>query len=585
MSPFWRRKGRRALAAAKPETGANAPTPDGDDNAAKPTPEPTPEPGSEPAGRTLQGETLEPRILLSATWVEGTSGDDVLTAAGSDDTTLLGHGGDDTLTGGSGDDTLTGGAGDDVIHADGGASLDLSQQISALSPVSHWQLGETSGTSAVDQQGVADGTYTNSVTLGATGVDGSGTTAAEFDGCNDFVEIPHDSSYELDNGTVQMWFNAEDTSGTQGLFSKDSSGYDSGGHFSLYTEGDDLKLRIQSTSSSYTVTAANTISADTWHHVAVSFGDDGLKLYLDGAEVATDSYTGGLQGNTEPITIGAGSWGSGNGTSSGWSSPFEGKIDEVAIFDSQLSLSDVESIYNAGSGTATADADTVSGGDGTDTVDYSNATWGVTVDLDAGSASGGAGNDTLSGIENVTGSAYADTLTGDSNANVLAGGAGNDALVGGGGNDTLQGGAGDDTARFTGAQDGDVITVDGGDGSDTIDLSSFASSAVTATDSTVTVDLGGGESFTINYTNVETILTSDGALVVGTAGADTLTGGTSGEVLQGLGGDDALTGGAGDDTLDGGDGDDTIYAGGDATASVSQQVANLDPLSHWQLSE
>ena len=59
----------------------------------------------------------------------------------------------------------------------------------------------------------------------------------------------------------------------------------------------------------------------------------------------------------------------------------------------------------------------------------------VTVSLAAGTATG-QGSDTLTDIENITGSAYADTLTGDGNANVLSGGAGGDALDGGAGADT-----------------------------------------------------------------------------------------------------------------------------------------------------
>lgn len=45
--------------------------------------------------------------------------------------------------------------------------------------------------------------------------------------------------------------------------------------------------------------------------------------------------------------------------------------------------------------------------------------------------------DTLTGIENVTGTAYKDTLIGDTGANVLRGGGGKDILTGGGGKDTF----------------------------------------------------------------------------------------------------------------------------------------------------
>jgi Ca2+-binding RTX toxin-like protein len=63
-------------------------------------------------------------------------------------------------------------------------------------------------------------------------------------------------------------------------------------------------------------------------------------------------------------------------------------------------------------------------------------------------ASGAFGADMIKGIENLTGSAYADTLTGNSSVNVLDGGLGNDTLAGGFGKDTLTGGSGADKFLF-----------------------------------------------------------------------------------------------------------------------------------------
>ena len=83
--------------------------------------------------------------------------------------------------------------------------------------------------------------------------------------------------------------------------------------------------------------------------------------------------------------------------------------------------------------------DTLDGGAGSDTASYADAASGVTVSLaEQGSAhdTGGAGSDTLSSIENLRGSAFADTLTGDVNDNVFTGGNGNDRIDGGDGTDT-----------------------------------------------------------------------------------------------------------------------------------------------------
>jgi Ca2+-binding RTX toxin-like protein len=82
--------------------------------------------------------------------------------------------------------------------------------------------------------------------------------------------------------------------------------------------------------------------------------------------------------------------------------------------------------------------DSVDGGPGSDTVDYSTEPAGVVVDLAKDESLESAGKDSLSSIENATGSRYADKLIGDAGNNVLIGGPGQDQLIGGGGHDTLK---------------------------------------------------------------------------------------------------------------------------------------------------
>ena len=99
----------------------------------------------------------------------------------------------------------------------------------------------------------------------------------------------------------------------------------------------------------------------------------------------------------------------------------------------------------AGSG-----ANLLDGGAGTDTVDFRHAESGMFVDLAAGVAyaPGFTPTSVLTGIENVTGSSYADMLYGDAGDNVLSGGYGDD---------WLDGGAGHDVAVFAGRYGDHVI--------------------------------------------------------------------------------------------------------------------------------
>jgi len=184
------------------------------------------------------------------------------------------------------------------------------------------------------------------------------------------------------------------------------------------------------------------------------------------------------------------------------------------------------------------DADAIDGGADIDTVTYAASIAAVAINLNTGIGTGGsAEGDTLTNIENIIGSNFADTLTGNATANVLNGGAGNDAIDGLGGIDTMIGGLGDD--RYTVDNAGDVVTELAGEGLDRV----FT---------TVSYALAAGQS-------IETLITTSGSGLVltgneiantlfGNTGNDTLNGGGGNDVLQGLGGIDTMVGGLGDDT-------------------------------------
>jgi Ca2+-binding RTX toxin-like protein len=225
------------------------------------------------------------------------------------------------------------------------------------------------------------------------------------------------------------------------------------------------------------------------------------------------------------------------------------------------------------------------------------------------------------------GTAGADTLTGNAGANTLNGLAGDDRLDGaggdeiinggdgddvmvhnlGGGEDIMDGGAGRDTAevngsaaqgaqfdlaaanagavRFEGVNlstgkieitNTEVIQVNGQGFSETLSVNDISASPVQNV-----IFNGGGGADTVNATNTNVKLTTDGGAgndtALGGRGADDLRGGDGNDILQGQDGDDRirgdngddqitgdrgndfLGGNFGDDQIDGGDGDDQIF--------------------------
>jgi Ca2+-binding RTX toxin-like protein len=102
------------------------------------------------------------------------------------------------------------------------------------------------------------------------------------------------------------------------------------------------------------------------------------------------------------------------------------------------------------------DPDELDGGAGRDLLDYCSCGGGVSVSLEDGlGGRGDAAGDTISGFEDVSGTAYADSIVGDDGGNMLDGRGGHDEIEGGDGRDTLRGGAGRDTV--TGGAGGDAM--------------------------------------------------------------------------------------------------------------------------------
>ena len=99
---------------------------------------------------------------------------------------------------------------------------------------------------------------------------------------------------------------------------------------------------------------------------------------------------------------------------------------------------------------------------GIDTASYAGAAAAVTVSLalqDAAQNTVGAGSDTLTSFENLTGSAFNDTLTGDGDDNKLSGGGGNDMLTAATATTAWTAVTGTDTASYEDAAAGVTVNL------------------------------------------------------------------------------------------------------------------------------
>ncbi|MFO0746321.1 MAG: calcium-binding protein [Myxococcota bacterium] len=207
-------------------------------------------------------------------------------------------------------------------------------------------------------------------------------------------------------------------------------------------------------------------------------------------------------------------------------------------------------------------ADVYVGGAGTDTVDYSARTVGVTVTMDGvandGETGADEGDNVKADVENFIGSSGDDIVTGSAADNAFTGGDGDDILSGGAGNDWF----------YEEDADSGSDTFNGGAGTDTVDYSLRTGDLTVTMDGVDPDDGESGEADDVQA-DVENCLGGDGDdTITGNALGNYLDGGAGIDTLSGGAGDDELFGGAGVDILDGGAGDDTLDGGAGTETSI-----------------
>ena len=474
--------------------------------------------------------------------LDGGDGDDTLYGGKGNDN-LYGGDGDDTLKGGAGDDTLRGGAGTNVLDGgDGmdtavfdfagtGVRVDLSDPGDNLTGIEHLTGSDYNDTLTGDAgDNVLDGLADDDTLNGGGGDDilVGGPGADTLDG-GDGMDT---ASYERSKTGVEV-----DLRNGNGKYGD--------------ADGDTLANIERLTGSVFD----DVMAGDDGHNYLAGLdGNDELYGFY-----GNDTLDGGpgddrLHGSPGDDTLYGGP-----GHDHLYGEPGNDTLDGGAGHD-RLDGGDGDDTLDGGPDNDTLDGgngdDTLDGGDGTDTASYQRSETGVEVDLRNGHGKyGHADGDTLTGIENLSGSAFDDTLTGDDNDNILEGGSGADTLDGGPGDDQLDGDNGNDTLY---GGDGDDIllgwagadTLDGGDGTDT--------ASYWRSETGVEVDLGSGHG-KYGHADGDTLTSVEN--LTGSAFDDTLTGDDNDNVLTGGSGNDILEGGPGDDWMEGGPGADTFVFG------------------------
>ena len=199
--------------------------------------------------------------------------------------------------------------------------------------------------SALDRSGSGyNGTFTDS----PTAIIGKSGQALDFDGSNDYVDMG--DVLDVTDGSkfsISGWFYRDTATATHTIVAKkNASGTGAGYLVYLDATTDKLVLDVGDGTNTYSVASTSTFTAPGWYHFVAVWDDASAattEIYINGtADNSTDTGTISSLGNLSNalnLRIGA---------ESDAGNPFDGKLDEIRVYNRALSAGEIQSLYALG---------------------------------------------------------------------------------------------------------------------------------------------------------------------------------------------------------------------------------------------
>ena len=196
-------------------------------------------------------------------------------------------------------------------------------------PVAAYAFDEGSGTTVADLSGNGNNGTLATTTWATAGKYGG---ALSFNGTSSRVTVPNSASLQLSTGmTLEAWVSPTTvSSGWRDVIYKgndnyylmgttDQSGHPGGGGIFGGTNANAF--------------ATSALPTNTWSYLTTSYDGTNLRLYLNGTLITTVAMTGAITSTTNPLTIGSDSF---------WGQYFSGLIDNVRIYNTALTQTQIQ---------------------------------------------------------------------------------------------------------------------------------------------------------------------------------------------------------------------------------------------------
>lgn len=210
-------------------------------------------------------------------------------------------------------------------------------RISIEDCVGMWLFDEGQGEIAKDSSGNGnDGTLKNEPKW----IDGKFGKALEFDGSENYVAAPDSTILNPYPYTFTAWvkLNKYNPDANVGAVVLGNYGGDAKGSIFYISSTGSLSIRVHP--PSFTVASSTAIPLKEWTHIATTFEETSLKVYVNGKEDGDGTSAGYAGEFLRPFAIAKASWANTN--------YFNGAIDEVGIFKKALTEDDIKSVMTKG---------------------------------------------------------------------------------------------------------------------------------------------------------------------------------------------------------------------------------------------
>ena len=200
-----------------------------------------------------------------------------------------------------------------------------------------WKFDEGSGSTILDSSG-ENNTGVNSGAVWTTGKIGQ---ALQFDGIDDFVEVPHSSSLNFsDTGTIAAWIKIPSVGAvSRGNIVSKGGGWNRRGWMLTTLDYNRIRFHWQSGADKF-IDSQAVLTYDEWHHIAAMMNGSIMKIYIDGVQDLNTLSNSESADTMTVLRIGRSDY-LGN-------LPFKGNIDDVRIYDRALSEAEITTLATAG---------------------------------------------------------------------------------------------------------------------------------------------------------------------------------------------------------------------------------------------